>query len=79
MFIEYCHRKKINKHKKLLDLEDFKMKETKKNEMNAAVIVTIACMIVFVAGAVAWMACDKVQDVVGIPNRTYITLYDNEN
>ena len=55
------------------------MKETKKNEMNAAVVVTIACMLVFAAGAVAWMACDKVQDAVGVPNRTYITLYDNEN
>lgn len=54
------------------------MKETKKNEMNAAVVVTIACMLVFVAGAVAWMTCDKVQDVVGAPNRTYITLYDSE-
>lgn len=54
------------------------MKETKRNEMNAAVVVTIACMLVFVAGAVAWIACDKVQDVVGAPNRTYITLYDSE-
>ena len=54
------------------------MKETKKNEMSAAVVVTIACMLVFIAGVVAWMTCDKVQDVVGAPNRTYITLYDNE-
>lgn len=45
--------------------------------MNAAVVVTIACMLVFVAGVVAWMTCDKVQDVVGAPNRTYITLYDS--
>lgn len=54
------------------------MKETKKNEMSAAVVVTIACVLVFVAGAVAWMTCDKVQDVVGAPNRTYITLYNSE-
>ena len=46
--------------------------------MNAAVVVTIACMLVFIAGAVAWIACDKVQDIVGAPNRTYITLYDSE-
>lgn len=53
------------------------MKETKRNEMSAAFIVSIACALVFAAGALAWIACDKVQDTLGTPNRTYITLYDS--